>query len=133
MFCKRFSPTTGREEWCLMEEDYDDRRDILRYYLGYNLFRIVSLLSQQDLPGSDLCSPMSALTNHKVLLPQTSFTGSLLYAPKSLGTRLTTPLPPVSMMSSTNANQLESTIQQYARIFKHCTPSLPLHTKNNRN
>jgi hypothetical protein len=45
MFCKRFSPTTGREEWCLMEEDYDDRRDILRYYLGYNLFRIVSLLS----------------------------------------------------------------------------------------
>ncbi len=32
MFCKRFSPVTGREEWCLMEEDYDNRRDILRYY-----------------------------------------------------------------------------------------------------
>ena len=34
MFCKRFSPVTGREEWCLMEDDYDERREILRSLFG---------------------------------------------------------------------------------------------------
>ncbi|XP_028392540.1 protein arginine N-methyltransferase 7-like [Dendronephthya gigantea] len=34
MFCKRFSPVTGKDEWCLMEENYDDRREILRSLFG---------------------------------------------------------------------------------------------------